>query len=71
MSVPDEVMATSASFVPGPFVTTSLMKPIPFAAAPLASGEPSVMFGEVCTGGLQDEYASGAAWTRFGVVQAL
>src|SRR6266540_1287083 len=43
-------------------LTDSRIEPIELAAAPLASGAPTVSAFEVCTGGLQDGNASGAPW---------
>src|SRR5262245_7169590 len=67
-----ELIATSeSSGGPGaPTITSSLMKPTEFAAAPLASGVPTVMFVDGCTGGLHDGNASGGPCVRFGAVQA-
>jgi hypothetical protein len=42
----------------------------PFAAAPLASGVPTVTEPDVETGGLHDGNASGGPWVRFGAVHA-
>jgi hypothetical protein len=44
---------------------------IAFAAAPFASGEPTVMAVDDCTGGLHDGNASGGPCVRFGAAQAL
>src|SRR3954470_6876126 len=73
MSVPLDLISTSeSSGGPGtPACTSRRTEATEFAGAPLASGEPTVRYVDVCTGGLQDGNASGAPCVLFGVVQAL
>jgi hypothetical protein len=52
-------------------LTSIFTKPVLFAAAPLASGVPTVMDWDVWTGGLHDGNASGGPCVRLGVVHAL
>src|SRR5687767_14027890 len=54
-----------------PTSTSSFTKPVMFAAAPLASGVPTVTEPDDWTGGLHDGNASGGPCVRFGVVHAL
>src|SRR5687767_9727989 len=73
MSVPVDVITTSeSSGGPGrPTTTRSFTFASAFAAAPLASGEPTVIALDAWTGGLHDGNASGGPWVRFGAVHAL
>jgi len=64
MSVADTDTFTS------PDITLSVALPMKFAAAPLASGVPTVTFNEAWMGGAQEPNASGAPCVRFGLVQA-
>jgi hypothetical protein len=54
-----------------PTCTSNLMNPTEFAAAPFASGVPTVKKLEGETGGLQEGNASGGPWVRFGAVHWL
>jgi hypothetical protein len=73
MSVAFDTMLTSeSSGGPGtPAITLILMNPTEFAAAPFASGEPTVNDVELWTGGLHDGNASGVPCVRFGDAHAL
>src|SRR5690349_16204583 len=51
--------------------TFSVADPTMCAAAPLASGVPTVRKFEACVGGLQDGKASGEPWVLFGAVHCL
>src|SRR3954452_3898482 len=51
--------------------TRSATLPLEAAAAPFASGVPTVSRGEVCAGGLHEPNDSGAACVRFGLVQGV
>ena len=57
--------------MPGtPGITLNLTQPEEFAAAPFASGVPTVSCADDCAGGLHDACPSGGPWVRFGLVQA-
>ena len=61
-----------------PLITEIRAEPTEFAAAPFASGLPTVIWPEVWVGGLQDPSGlealpgkSGGPWTRLGLVHWL
>jgi hypothetical protein len=51
--------------------TAKVKNPMEFAAAPFASGVPTVRNPDDCAGGLHDGKASGGPWVRFAAAQAL
>jgi len=63
--------ASSAGVEGFPANTESVSAPLIFAAAPLASGVPTVSTLERSLGGLHDAKARGGPWVRFGDVQAM
>src|SRR5688572_7280912 len=69
----DSLRVTSASSTAGvpalPGSTCRRTEPTEFAAAPFASGLPTVRCDDDWTGGLQDGCASGGPCSRFGAVQ--
>jgi hypothetical protein len=66
------IFTSESSGAPGvPTRTARRMEPTAFAAAPFASGEPTVMAVDDWTGGLHDGNASGGPCVRFGAAHAL
>ncbi len=66
----DATIRTSLPAQPATGQTVSFTEPVELAAAPLASGVPTVRLDEVWAGGLQEAKLSEGACMRFGDTQA-